>query len=70
MGWRSPENFFTPPGEEPLPRAFALINHGQKRSSNMGFRTLHVEQGSPTGGTRIPKGYEDPWVTEQLIYLL
>jgi len=27
-------------------------------------------QGSPTGGTRTPKGYEGPWVTEQLIYLL
>ena len=30
----------------------------------------HPEQGFPTGGTRSPKGYEDPWVTEQLIYIL
>jgi len=29
-----------------------------------------LNQGFPTGGTRTPKGYEDPWVTEQLIYLL
>jgi len=38
---------------------------------------VHPMQGLPNGGTRPPrgtrlniKGYEDPWVTEQLIYLL
>ena len=61
-----------PPSSPPLIATLALIYMQKKDLAS--FYTVEWGgwgvQGFPTGGTRTPKGYKDPWVIEQLIYLL